>query len=154
MISEEDVSFNCDICGIIFAGRDESEQHLRGEHLEKYKSLFARECFLKTRHHEKYREWEAQKVYIEGLTFCNLDEMETHGRKLKEKQVQNRGANGEKDGDQTFKIVRECPSGSNIFEVEKSVRKDGNLRNTIVKEVFAKVTTRLVKRTNENVDEH
>ena len=45
MISEEDASFNCDICGIIFAGRDESEQHLRGEHLEKYKSLFARECF-------------------------------------------------------------------------------------------------------------
>ena len=41
--------------------------------------------FLKTRHHEKYREWEAQEVYIEGLTFCNLDEMETHGRKLKKK---------------------------------------------------------------------
>ena len=40
---------------------------------------------LKTRHHEKYREWEAQEVYIEGLTFCNLDEMETHGRKLKKK---------------------------------------------------------------------
>ena len=87
MISEEDASFNCDICGIIFAGRDESEQHLRGEHLEKYKSLFARECFLKTRNHEKYREWKAQKVYIEGLTFCNLDEMETHGRKLKKEQV-------------------------------------------------------------------
>ena len=68
---------------MIFAGRDESEQHLRGEHFEEYKSLFARECFLKTRHHEKYREWEAQEVYIEGLTFCNLDEMETHGRKLK-----------------------------------------------------------------------
>ena len=70
---------------MIFAGRDESEQHLRGEHFEEYKSLFARECFLKTRHHEKYREWEAQEVYIEGLTFCNLDEMETHGRKLKKK---------------------------------------------------------------------
>ena len=68
---------------MIFAGRDESEQHLPGEHFEEYKSLFARECFLKTRHHEKYREWEAQEVYIEGLTFCNLDEMETQGRKLK-----------------------------------------------------------------------
>ena len=68
---------------MIFAGRDESEQHLRGEHFEEYKSLFARECFLKTRHHEKYREWEAQEVCIEGLTFCNLDEMETHGQKLK-----------------------------------------------------------------------
>ena len=71
---------------MIFAGRDESEQHLRGEHFKEYKSLFARECFLKTRHHEKYREWEAQEVYIEGLTFCNLDEMETHGRKLKKKK--------------------------------------------------------------------
>ena len=79
---------------MIFAGRDESEQHLRGEHFEEYKSLFARECFLKTRHHEKYREWEAQEVYIEGLTFCNLDEMETHGQK-----VQNKGANGEESGD-------------------------------------------------------
>ena len=68
---------------MIFAGRDESEQHLRGEHFKEYKSLFARECFLKTRHHEKYREWEAQEVYIEGLTFCNLDEMETHGQKLR-----------------------------------------------------------------------
>ena len=38
---------------------------------------------MKTRHHEKYREWETQEVYIEGLTFCNLDEMETQGRKLK-----------------------------------------------------------------------
>ena len=67
---------------MIFAGRDESEQHLRGEHFEEYKSLFARECFLKTKLHEKYREWEAQ----EGLTFCNLDEMERHGRKLKKKK--------------------------------------------------------------------
>ena len=50
--------------------------------------------FLKTRHHEKYREWEAQEVYIEGLTFCNLDEMETHGQK-----VQNKGANGVMGGD-------------------------------------------------------
>ena len=41
---------------------------------------------MKTRHHEKYREWEAQEVYIEGLTFCNLDEMETQGRKLKKKK--------------------------------------------------------------------
>ena len=72
---------------MIFAGRDESEQHLRGEDFEEYKLLFARECFLKTRHHEKYREWEAQEVYIEGLTFCNLDEMEAHGRKLKKNQV-------------------------------------------------------------------
>merc|ERR1712240_488872 len=87
MISEEGASFNCDIDRMIFAGRDESEQHLRGEHFEEYKSLFARECFLKTRHHEKYREWETQEVYIEGLTFCNLDEMETHSRKLKKKQV-------------------------------------------------------------------
>ena len=38
---------------------------------------------MKTRHHEKYREWEAQEVYIEGLTFCNLDEMETQGQKSK-----------------------------------------------------------------------
>ena len=66
---------------MILEGRDESEEHLLGEHLEGYKSLFAKECFLKTRDHEKSRDWKVQGVSIEGLTFCNLDEMETHGRK-------------------------------------------------------------------------
>ena len=57
---------------MILEGRDESEEHLLGEHLEGYKSLFAKECFLKTRDHEKSRDWEVQGVSIEGLTFCNL----------------------------------------------------------------------------------
>ena len=48
-----------------------------------------RNVFLKTRDHEKSRDWEVQGVSIEGLAFCNLDEMETCGQK-----VQNKGANG------------------------------------------------------------
>ena len=51
--------------------------------------------------------------------------------------------------------MKERISGSNIFEVEKSVisRKGGKLTNTVVKEVFAKVTTHQVKKgSNENVD--
>ena len=56
----------------------------------------------------------------------------------------------------TFRIGRERISGSNIFEVEKSVisRKGGKiLKNIVVEEVFAKVTTRQVKkRSNENVN--
>ena len=111
---------------------------------------------MKKRDYEKIRLWEVQGVSIEGLIFCNLNEMKTHGQQLKNKRVQNEGANGEEGGDQAFKIVKEYPSGSNIFEVEKSAisRKDGNLRPTVVTEVFAKMTTRLVKRTNENVNEH
>ena len=49
----------------------------------------------------------------------------------------------------TFRIGRERISGSNIFEVEKSVisRKGGKiLKNIVVEEVFAKVTTRQVKK--------
>ena len=53
-----------------------------------------RNVFLKTRDHEESRDWEVQGVSIEGLTFCNLDEMETCGQK-----VQNKGANGEMGGD-------------------------------------------------------
>ena len=53
-----------------------------------------RNVFLKTRDHEKSRDWEVQGVSIEGLTFCNLDEMETCGQK-----VQNKGANGVMCGD-------------------------------------------------------
>ena len=56
----------------------------------------------------------------------------------------------------TFRIGRERISGSNIFEVEKSVisRKGGKiLKNIVVEEAFAKVTTRQVKkRSNENVN--
>ena len=46
--------------------------------------------FLKRRDHVKSREWEVQEVSLEGLTFCNLDEMETLGQK-----VQIIGANRE-----------------------------------------------------------
>ena len=48
MISEEDDTLNCDICGMILEGQDESEEHLRGDYLEGYKSLFAkRNVFFK-----------------------------------------------------------------------------------------------------------
>ena len=81
-----------------------------------------------------------------------------NGREKLHKNKKDEVQNNEEDGnDQTFRIVKERISGSNIFEVEKSVisRKGGNLTNTIAKEVFAKVTTRQVKkRSNENVDEH
>ena len=79
---------------MILETRDETEEHLPGEHLEGYKSLFAKECFLKTRDYEKSRDWEVQGVSIEGFTFCNLDEMETCGQ-----TVQNKGANGVMGGD-------------------------------------------------------
>ena len=52
MISDEDATFNCDIFGMILKGQEESEEHLRGEHLEGYKSVFAKECFLKKRDHD------------------------------------------------------------------------------------------------------
>ena len=90
---------------------------------------------------------------IGGLTFHNLKGRETQPKR-KTDEVQNTEEEGNA---RTFRILRERPSGSYIFEVEKTVisRKDGNLRNTVVKEVFAKVTTRQVKkRSNENVDEH
>ena len=42
---------------MILEEQEESEEHLRGEYLEGYKSLFAKEWFLKTRDQEKSREW-------------------------------------------------------------------------------------------------
>ena len=86
---------------------------------------------MKTRDYEKYREWEVQGVSIEGLIFCNFDEMKTHGQKLKNKRVQNKGTNGEEGGDQTFKIVREHPSGSNIFEFKLNSSLVSELRKVI-----------------------
>ena len=107
MISEKDSNFNCDICGTILLGRDESERHLRSEHFKEYKSLFAKECLMQTRDHAKYKEWEGQETFIEGLTFYNLEEIEAHARNLKKKHdaVQDKRANEEKDSDQTFKTM-------------------------------------------------
>ena len=80
---------------------------------------------------------------IQGFNLHNLN-----GREKLHKNKKDEVQNNEEDGnDQTFRIVKERISGSNIFEVEKSVisRKGGNLTNTIVKEVFAKVMTRNIQ---------
>ena len=105
MISEKDS--RCDICGTILLGRDESERHLRSEHFKEYKSLCAKECLVQTRDHAKYKEWEGQETFIEGLTFYNLEEIEAHAGNLKKKHdaVQDKRANEEKDSDQTFKTM-------------------------------------------------
>ena len=72
--------------------------------------------FLKTRDYEKYREWEVQGVSIEGLIFCNLDEMKTHGQKLKNKTVQNKGANGEEG------VIKPSKLGGNTHQVPISLQ--------------------------------
>ena len=146
-IDEKNFSFQCNICGTTLPGRNESEKHLRTDHFESYKSLFAKECLLQTRDHPRYKEWEYQETLIQGFNLHNLN-----GREKLHKNKKDEVQNNEEDGnDQTFRIVKERISGSNIFEVEKSVisRKGGNLTNTIVKEVFAKVTTRQVKKRKE-----
>ena len=98
-------------------GRNESEKHLRTDHFESYKSLFAKECLLQTRDHPRYKEWENQETLIQGLTFHNLK-----GREKLHKNKKDEVRNNEEEGnDQTFRIVRERISGSNIFELEKSV---------------------------------
>ena len=128
-------------------------KNTRTDHFESYKSLFAKECLLQTRDHPRYKEWECQETLIQGFNLHNLNGREKL-HKNKKDEVQN---NEEEGNDQKFRIVKERISFSNIFEVEKSVisRKGGKLTNTVVKEVFAKVTTRQVKkRSNENVDGH
>ena len=64
---------------------------------------------MQTRDHAKYKEWEGQETFIEGLTFYNLEEIEAHARNLKKKHdaVQDKRANEEKDSDQTFKTMWE-----------------------------------------------
>ena len=64
MISEEDDTLNCDICGMILEGQDESEENLRGNYLEGYKSLFAkRNVFLKQGIMKSIESWKS-KVYL------------------------------------------------------------------------------------------
>ena len=49
MFSDEYATLNCDICGMILEGQEGSEEHLRGEHLEGNKLLFAKECFFENK---------------------------------------------------------------------------------------------------------
>ena len=68
-IDEKNFSFHCNICGTTLTGRNESEKHLRTDHFESYKSLFAKECLLQTRDHPRYKEWEYQETLI---GYCSM----------------------------------------------------------------------------------
>ena len=54
-IDEKNFSFQCNICGTTLTGRNESEKHLRTDHFESYKSLFAKECLLQSMDHPRYK---------------------------------------------------------------------------------------------------
>ena len=87
-IDEKNFSFHCNICGTTLTGRNESEKHLRTDHFESYKSLFAKECLLQTRDHPRYKEWECQETLIQGFNLHNLNGREKL-HKNKKDEVQN-----------------------------------------------------------------
>ena len=60
-IDEKNFSFQCNICGTTLTRQNESEKHLRTDHFESYKSLFAKECLLQSMDHPRYKEWEYQE---------------------------------------------------------------------------------------------
>ena len=151
--SESDFNFKCEICGTMLFGRENCEKHLREEHYKEFKSLFAKECFAKIENHVKYKQWEAEQIHIDGLTFFNEEDKEKHT--LKQKENKKGESPGETDSGETFKLVRERSSGPNIFEAERTVltlnQEGGEPKKAVIRDVYAKITTRQVlKRANDN----
>ena len=87
-------------------GRNESEQHLRTDHFESYKSLFAKECLLQTRDHPRYKEWECQETLIQGFNLHNLNGREKL-HKNKKDEVQNNEEEGKDKKNQNFAEMSE-----------------------------------------------
>ena len=66
---ERESEFKCEICGTLLLGKDNCEKHLRNEHFKQFKSLFAKKCSFETENHVTYKKWEAERTFIDGLTF-------------------------------------------------------------------------------------
>ena len=53
----------------LWQGKMRVKNTSRSDHFKSYKSPFAKECFLQTQDHPRYKEWEDQETLIGGLTF-------------------------------------------------------------------------------------
>ena len=83
-VCEKNDEYKCDICGITFLGKEDCEKHLRDAHFKEYKSLFAKQCFAQIENHVKYKQWESEEAFIDGMTLSSQEaEKQTVNRNQK-----------------------------------------------------------------------
>ena len=135
------------------------------KHTPERRKAFVSECFEDVQQHIDYKEWEKMITVIYNVTFASHQELllytkgsheetqqkllKTHSEleKTKEDNVKLLKGNIQSDdtSEETFKIIRQISSGPNIVETERkicTVHENGTTRKTVVKDVYAKLTTR------------
>ena len=122
------------------------------------KDAFIKECSEMVTKHLEYKSWEEEIAHIPGVTFVSQEEanlfaitkianLQTYKETSQSSQKPILKLKNHEPTDtqsDTFRIVRERSAGPNIYEAERTVftpQDDGRLKKTVIKDVFAKVTT-------------
>ena len=172
-INEDDLS--CTKCDEVFDNPDDLLDHISIVHERARREAFNKESLNEVKTHKDYVKWENENTEISNLTFKNEEEQllynqestksetikqlteQLHKEKTKvsnlskEKEILEES---KQSHDNTFHITKQRSAGPNIVETERSilsVQDSGCVNKTVVKDVFAKITTREgLKRLSEN----
>ena len=160
----ENGCYTCEKCNDMSITADDLQNHLHSNHLNLKRGAFVNECFQKVSDHHDYKMWQEEVANIPLVTFASEEEKGSYNKISKEdmKHVQIKlsnakshvlklsKANNEFQGVdspsmETFMITRQRSSGPNILEAEQNIytfQDDGTQKKTVIRDVFAKVTTR------------
>ena len=160
----ENGSFSCETCDCSQMSSNELHVHIDLYHCAEKRDAFNKECFLKISNHPDFKLWEQETAHVPQVTFASIEEKEIHDEKLESKtekkvlKMSERSIEQNENEDthkETFTITRQRSSGPNILEAERcvyTIQDDGTKKKTIIKDVFAKVTTR--KPLKRKIDDH
>ena len=160
----ENGCYTCEKCNQMSITADDLQKHLHLNHLNSKRGAFVNECFEKVSDHHDYKMWQEEVTDIPLVTFASEEEKELHDKIFEEdmKQVQMKLSNAnskvlrlsktnkefqgvDSPSKETFSITRQRSSGPNILEAERNIytiQDDGTQKKTVIRDVFAKVTTR------------
>ena len=169
----ENGCYTCEKCDQMSIIADDLQIHIHLNHLITKRGAFVNECFEKVNDHHEYKMWQEEVTDIPLVTFASVEEKELHDEIFKEdmKKVYMKLSNAnskvlslsktnkeihgvDSAPKDTFSITRQRSSGPNILEAERNIytiQDDGTQKKTVIKDVFAKVTTRNTpKRKNDD----
>ena len=167
--------YTCKVCEISSIREDDILEHINSKHCNAKRDVFGLECFENVNEDPDYKAWQKEITKIPLVTFESVEEKEIHDEifkgDIKQMQVKLKDANSKvsklskenknlqelgSSQKETFCITKQRSSGPNILETERNVltlQDDGTHRKTVIKDVFAKVTTRnILKRKNDDKD--
>ena len=160
----ENGCYTCGKCDELSIRVDDLQKHIHLYHMIPKREAFVYECFEKLNAHPEYKMWQEEVTDIPLVTFASAEEKELHDEifnaDIKKVQTKLKEANSkvlnlskknkeiqgiDSSPKESFSITRQRSSGPNILETERNIytiQDDGTQKKTVIKDVFAKVTTR------------